>query len=70
MHTFETPNTTFHFNSDMSGEVELVRPDGRRLKVPGCDLLSFVAEIVRRDRVSQLEVLSDAAVLGLKHTII
>ena len=72
MHTFTHTDdfgikTTFHYNSDLSGNVEIVphvhndagivgqRVDASYLSVPGEALLAFVAEHVRRERIAFLE---------------
>ena len=47
-HTHRTTGgTAFIFNSDLSGDVEIVRGD-RRASVPGACLISFAAEMLKR----------------------
>ena len=60
-HTFDGKHTRFHYNSDLSGEVEIVKKDStprRRLHVHGEDLLAFVAEYVRGKAISRIEDMS------------
>lgn len=67
MHTIRTGVVTFHYNSDLSGEVEVVdNRDGTKIEVPGEDLLHFAAEIVRRNRIQAIELQSDNDTLGIK----
>ena len=46
--------TFFHYNSDMSGDVIVVR-NGVELNIPGEALLVFVAEHARRQKIVALE---------------
>lgn len=62
--TYSVGITTFIFNSDFSGDV-VIRDGDRELNVPVTDLVGFVAEYVRRTKISQLEDASDADVLGI-----
>lgn len=64
--------TTFHFNADMSGDVLMRRlsltdsgVERRELEVPANDLLRFVAEFVRREKIAALERAPWWEVLGL-----
>lgn len=68
MHTYTCGTTTFNFNSDISGEVTIRRPDGAALNVPGGDLVAFVAEYVRQRRFSELESMTALEVLGVKRS--
>ena len=64
MHTSETNNgTVFIHNSDMSGDVEIINSEGRRVKVDGNDILQFVAGYIRGVRVSKLEQLTTNEIL-------
>lgn len=72
--------TLFHFNSDLSGEVIVTRPKPMsnstcvrllpvitfedKVEINGDDILSFVADYIRRQRISDLEQADDAVVLG------
>lgn len=42
MHRFESGNTVFHFNSDLSGDV-LIEYGGKSFAVPGAALVELVA---------------------------
>lgn len=68
MHTFSHDNTTFHYNSDLSGDVHIIHEGSGRedAYIPGEALLAFVAHHVRNQRISALEDASDAEVLGLR----
>lgn len=72
MHTFRRPGSevVFNYNPDMSGEVQITAPDPaggrvRTVAVPGLDLLDFVAEAVRGEKISAIEQASTATILGL-----
>jgi len=56
--------TSFIYNGDGSGDVELVSGE-KRLSVPVEDLLSFVGELVRSQRIRELEDASAEELLGL-----
>ena len=75
MHTFRgSKGTVFIHNEDFSGNVRLrVNITGADIgevpgtdigEVPGTDLLEFVAYIVRIRRITQLEQMTDAEILG------
>ena len=65
MHTRRHGDTTFNFNSDLSGYVSIAI-DGRMIEVPGDDLLEFVAEWVANEKRQALQDLDAREVLGLK----
>ena len=62
MHTHKHKDTSFVYNSDLSGNVRIVH-DGKELDVPGEALIAFVAEHARRQRISQIENASDFEIL-------
>lgn len=64
MHTQRVNDTLFLYNSDLSGVVVIQRGDDE-IEVPSEDLLSFVAEHVRSERMSALEQASFRELLGL-----
>jgi hypothetical protein len=71
MHSFyvpdnASPDTTFHYNSDLSGDVKISRRDGGELDVPGEALIEFIANYVRNERIGQLEQEDPRVILGLK----
>lgn len=74
--TDETPGTrtSFLFNSDLSGGVDVVHMDTEggveNITIPGAAIVGFVAELVRRQRINSLEEASDFEVLGLEVPII
>lgn len=65
MHHLTCGQTGFNFNSDLSGDVVITKPDGSKLEVPGRDLVDFVAEQVRRARIAEVEEMSALRLLGL-----
>ena len=79
MHTWQNelgdePRTWINYNSDLSGTAEIHArvkhgPPRPPLCIPMADLLAFVAHVVRDARISQLEDLSDARVLGLPQEV-
>ena len=74
--------TTIHYNSDLSGEVIITRKSGHGkdfrgnplpeitfdddIRVDGRDLITFVADYVRLQRITELEQMSDEAILGIE----
>ncbi len=68
--------TTFHFNSDLSGEVivqtgctsdesGIVRAE-HEIEVAGRDILALVAHHLVNERIARLEQMGNAEVLGLE----
>lgn len=59
MHSFSTPTATFNYNSDFSGEVVIYKNEGSihhsPIYIPACDLLAFVAEYIRMNKISKIE---------------
>lgn len=67
MHTFEGSSCRIHFNSDMSGDIHICDKDSdREIKVDGQDILDFVANHVRCERISKLEQMETKDILGLE----
>lgn len=66
MHTFDGSKTRFHFNSDMSGDCEIIEKEsGRSMKVPCEDILDFVANYVRNEKIGKLEQINTNDILGI-----
>lgn len=70
MHTFQSCQVRIHYNSDLSGNVKISTVDhvvGAQVyvEIPGQVLVEFVAEYVRRAKISALESASDEELLGL-----
>lgn len=63
-HTLALTAATFNYNSDLSGNVTITTHEGR-IDVPCRELVSFVVEHVRRERIIALESASDREILGL-----
>lgn len=57
MHTKQTNGgILWHYNSDLSGDVHIVFPEGGEVRINGDDILEFVAEaFVRPELVSEIE---------------
>lgn len=67
MHTFEGRSCRIHFNSDMSGNIHIVEKDSdKEIKVGGQDILDFVANYIRSERISKLEQMETKEILGLE----
>lgn len=67
MHTFDGKTCRIHYNSDMSGEVHICdKITDKELKVEAQDILDFVAEYVRSQRIGTLEQMSTENILCLK----
>lgn len=60
--------TRFMYNGDMSGDVSIYRNENDVIdfSVPGKDLIEFIADYVRREKITELENATIAQVLGLE----
>lgn len=66
MHTFNGSKARIHFNSDMNGDCEIIEKEsGTSIKIPCEDILDFVADYVRSQRISSLEQMSNKDILGI-----
>ncbi len=65
-HSLMCGTTMFIFHSDLSGDVIIRDAEARELSVPGGDLMSFVADYVRRRRIAELEDAAALDILGFK----
>ena len=67
MHTFEGKSCRIHHNSDMSGEVHICdKNSDDELKVEAQDILDFVANYIRAERIEKLEQMNADSILHLK----
>lgn len=67
MHTFEGKSCRIHHNSDMSGEVHICdKNSDKELVIDAQDILDFVADYVRSQRIGTLEQMSTENILDLK----
>lgn len=67
MHTFEGKSCRIHFNSDMSGDIHIVEKNSdKEIKVDGQDILDFVTNYVRIEKISKLEQMETKDILGLE----
>jgi hypothetical protein len=62
-HTTNHGGTRFIHNGDYSGEVEIQHSDQEAVWVPFSDLLQFVADYVRQEKIAKLEQASGREVL-------
>lgn len=66
MHSFHGKEITIHYNSDMSGDCQIIdRKTNTEIAVPCEDLVDFVAEYVRRQKIDELEQMGSKELLGL-----
>ena len=55
MHTFEGKSCRIHHNNDMSGEVHICdKNSDKELVIDAHDILDFVADYVRSERIGML----------------
>lgn len=54
MQSSKINKTQFHYNSDMSSEV-IIKVDGKEIRVEGNDLIKFVLDRLRDEKISKLE---------------
>ena len=67
MHTFEGKSCRIHHNSDMSGEVYICDKNyDDELEVEAQDILDFVANYIRAERIEKLEQMNADSILHLK----
>lgn len=70
MHTFTSRHVTFAFNGDGSGDVTIrsneAAAEAPCKTVPVDTVVAFVAELVRRRRIAELEEMSPHELLGLE----
>ena len=68
MKTMQCGYYRFHYNSDLSGKVQISRAtDGdRAFYIDGSALVEFVAEWVRNMKISEIEDKSPAEMLGVE----
>lgn len=65
MHSFHGKTCTIHFDADMSGEVHIIDQNNNEAKVSGNDILDFVAEYIRREKISNIERMSTKEILNI-----
>ena len=66
MHTFNGESCTIHYNSDMSGEVIInSKTINKALEIEAKDILDFVADYIRREKISTLENMSTNEIFHL-----
>lgn len=67
MHTFDGNKIRIHYNSDMSGDCIIFnKEDGQEIRVPCEDILDFVANYVRNQKISKLEQMETKDVFGIQ----
>ena len=66
MHTFEGNKTRIHYNSDMSGDCIVINKETEQEVRVSCeDILDFVANYVRIQKISKLEQMETKDVLEI-----
>ena len=67
MRTFNGKKTTIHYNSDMSGNCIIFNKETEQeVEVPCEDILDFVADYVRSQKIGKLEQIDSKKILGLE----
>ena len=67
MHTFEGKSCRFHYNSDMSGEVYICdKNSDKELVIEAQDILDFVADYARTEKIGMLEQMDTDSIFHLK----
>lgn len=64
-HSWEHGTTRFIGNGDLSGPITIINGLGERIRVPGRDLVEFVAAHVARERISLLEQQEADQIFGI-----
>lgn len=62
MHSFHGDNVVIHHNGDYSGEV-IICQEGKEIRMNAGDLIDFIAEYVRREKIKQLEMSDNKTIL-------
>lgn len=66
MHSFHGKTCTIHFDSGMNGDVHIVSLlDNIEVQISAKDILDFVADYVRREKIGKLEQESTRKLLGI-----
>ena len=68
MHTHKSANgTVFNYNPDMSGSVTIIVETGweKQFEVPVWDILEFVSEIIKKQRILQIKEMDVNQLLNL-----
>ena len=68
MHTFNGKETIIHYDSDVATGKVIIRNKhyDLELSVSGEDIIDFVAEYVREEKIGKLEQMNSKEVLGLE----
>lgn len=67
MHTFEGKGCRIHYNSDMSGGIHICDKNiNKRLVVEAQDILDFVADYVKNQKINALEWATTEEILQLE----
>jgi hypothetical protein len=66
MRTTEIGNYYFNHNADYSGDVEICGNGGQSMYVPFETLAIFVADVVRKKKIDELEHADTNALLGVE----
>lgn len=55
----------FNYNSDLSGDIQIITPNGDVVAIPADDFVDFAAFLVRRAKIAAIESATTAEILGL-----
>lgn len=66
MHTFTGNKILIHYNSDMSGDCFILdKKTKQKMEIPCEDILDFVADFIRNQRIDKLEQMETKDILGI-----
>lgn len=67
MHSFHGKSVNIHYDADIkSGECIIINKEtGEKIRANGRDLLNFVAEYVREQKIAKLEKTDAIEILGI-----
>ena len=67
IHTFEGKSCRIHHDNDMSGEIHICdKNSDKELVVEAQDILYFVADYIKTERIGMLEQMNTDSILNLK----
>ena len=62
-HSWTYGKTSFIGNSDLSGDIT-IRRNGEEIDIPGAQILKFVADHIRDERIRVIEQMTESEILG------
>lgn len=65
MRSFKGKSCLINYNSDMSGDLSISKlGDESEIVIQAADIISFVAEYVRSNKITELERMSDEEIIS------